>query len=131
WEAGVLQQAQSQGVTVQNVNVWDAYEFTFTDGSKPNEAAAWGKYFGAQQPASSPTPAPSAAPASDTLTLSLSEDAWQGDAQFIATIDGKPLGDGSAQSVVQPNALGRQETFTFNGNWGSRPHDIAVSFVND
>ncbi|MBV8590910.1 MAG: hypothetical protein JO212_12800 [Acetobacteraceae bacterium] len=56
WEAGVLQNAQNSGVTVQNVDIWDSYQFVFTDGSKPNEAAAWGKYFGAQQP---PVTAPS------------------------------------------------------------------------
>ncbi|MBV8093625.1 MAG: hypothetical protein JOY71_21550 [Acetobacteraceae bacterium] len=46
WEAGVLHQAQSQGVKVQNADIWDSGQFTFTDGSKPQEAAAWDKYFG-------------------------------------------------------------------------------------
>ena len=129
WEAGVLQNAQNAGVSISNVMVWDAYEFTFTDGSKPNEAAAWGKYFGAQQPISTPTPSP--APDYDTLTLNLSEDAWAGDAQFIATIDGQPLGDGTPQPVVASHSAGNTEAFSFTGHWGPGPHNVEVSFIND
>ena len=74
------------------------------------------------------TPATTAAPL-DTLVLSLSEDAWMGDAQFIASVDGKQLG--GAQSVTALHSLGNTESFTFNGQFGAGPHDLAVTFLND
>ena len=193
WEAGVLAQAQSQGVQIDKVNLWDAYQYTFTDGSKPNEAAAWAQYFGAQAqpvaadsaaPASSSTSSSSSTPpaasmpvgseapfvpspgsstpatptssspstqapsnigsnnnalaappanpgttSSDTLQLGLSEDAWQGDAQFTVSIDGRQL-DG-VQSVDLSHAAGQIETFGYTGNWGLGPHDVRVTFLND
>ncbi len=65
----------------------------------------------------------------DTLTLNLSEDAYQGDAQFTATIDGVSLG--AAQTVTASHETGAQQSFTFNGNWGAGPHNISVKFLND
>jgi len=65
----------------------------------------------------------------DTLVLHLSEDAWNGDAQFIASVDGNGLG--VAQSVSALHRLGQSQDFTFKGQFGPNMHDIAVSFIND
>jgi aryl-phospho-beta-D-glucosidase BglC (GH1 family) len=65
----------------------------------------------------------------DVLTLYLSEDAWQGDALFTASLDGKSLGP--SQLVTSSHGLGQNEAFTFHGNFGSDPHDLVVSFIND
>jgi beta-glucanase (GH16 family) len=96
----------------------------------------------APAPSSTPAPAPSSTPASgqtstpvttgsgtDTLTLHLSGDAWHGDAQFVVTVDGKSLG--AAQSVTASHGAGQTEDFTFNGDFGSGAHQVAVTFVND
>jgi hypothetical protein len=66
WLAGELATAQAAGVKVQNVNIWAISEsdgnWGFLNGAKPQEAAAWGKYFGAGAGAgSAPNP---------TITLS-------------------------------------------------------------
>ena len=71
-----------------------------------------------------PVPVPTSA-----LTLHLSEDAWNGDAQFTATVDGKSLG--AAQSVTALHALGQTQDFAFAGQFGIGTHDLAVSFIND
>lgn len=68
-------------------------------------------------------------PPGDTLVLHLSEDAWNGDAQFIASVDGNGLG--VAQSVTASHSLGQSQDFTFTGQFGPGTHDLAVSFIND
>jgi len=53
WLAAELAGAQSQGVTIDHVNIWDAqlgdgnWDFSSPNAAKPLEAAAWAKYFGA------------------------------------------------------------------------------------
>jgi len=81
----------------------------------------------------STSPTGSAAPAvvgtgADTLVLNLSEDAYQGDAQFQFTVDGKAVG--SAQSVTTLHGKGQSETFNFKGDW-SGAHAFGVTFTND
>ena len=71
----------------------------------------------------------SAGSANDTLVLHLSEDMWQGDAQFVASVDGKSLGP--AQSVTALHSAGKTQDFTFQGSFGPGNHDLAVSFLND
>ena len=65
----------------------------------------------------------------DTLTLSLSEDAYKGDAQFTVTMDGVSLG--AAQTVTASQAAGKQQQFTFTGNWGAGSHKVVVKYFND
>ena len=59
WLHNALAAAQSQGLTVDHVDIWDATlgdgDWNFTNGSKPNEAAAWAQYFGAQSGVISPS----------------------------------------------------------------------------
>ena len=69
------------------------------------------------------------AAAADTLVLKLSEDAYAGDAQFTASMDGTQLG--GPQSVTAAHGAGQTQAFTFNGAFGAGPHRVAVSFIND
>ena len=71
-----------------------------------------------------PSPAPKT-----SLVLGLTEDAWQGDAQFTAAVDGKSLG--AAQPVTALHSLGQSQAFTFSGQFGAGTHDLAISFIND
>jgi len=64
----------------------------------------------------------------DTLVLNLSEDAYQGDAQFQLTVDGKAVGP--VQSVTALHGKGQSEAFTFKGDW-SGAHRFGVAFTND
>lgn len=67
--------------------------------------------------------------APDVLTLCLSEDAWNGDAQFEVTVDGKTLG--APQMVFASQAAGESQEFTFTGDFGPGEHRFSVRFLND
>jgi len=65
-----------------------------------------------------------------TLTLKVSEDAWQGDAQFTLSVDGQKLG--GLYTASTSHAAGQSQAVTISGiPERMNPHDIAVSFIND
>ena len=86
-------------------------------------------------PANAPsTPTTSPAPVSygsgaDTLNLVMSEDPYQGDAQFTVAIDGKQVGGTFTTSAIEWE--GQTQAFTLHGAWGSGAHTVAVTFLND
>jgi hypothetical protein len=59
----------------------------------------------------------------------MSEDAWQGDAQFTVTVDGKATG--GVNTVTALHSTGATQTFTFDGTWSAGTHTVAVDFLND
>jgi hypothetical protein len=63
------------------------------------------------------------------LVLRMSEDAWQGDAQFTVKVDG--VQQGGTFTSHASHAAGKSEAFTFNGAWGTGTHALQVNFVND
>lgn len=65
----------------------------------------------------------------DGLTLRVSEDAWQGDAQFVVLVDGHQVGD--VQTAHASHASGQWDTVTLPGSFGPGPHSVAVDFLND
>ena len=62
--------------------------------------------------------------------LSLSEDAYKGDAQAVVTIDGHAL-TSQPITITASQGSGQTETFTLKGDFGLGAHDLAVSFLND
>ncbi len=68
-------------------------------------------------------------PATDTLTLSMAEDSWQGDAQAVITVDGKAVGN--PVTVTALHGLGQSQTVTLTGQWGAGAHAIGIQFIND
>ena len=66
---------------------------------------------------------------SDTLVLSMSEDAYQGDAQFTVALDGKQLG--GTFTATASHSAGASQDFTFNGDFGAGQHTVVVDFLND
>jgi hypothetical protein len=72
---------------------------------------------------STPTPTP------QTLKLYLSEDAYKGDAQFTAKIDGKTLF--GPTSVSTPHSSGMSQAFSYSGNLTAGVHDLEIDFIND
>ena len=79
--------------------------------------------------ASTASASSSAATGTSTLKLSLSEDAYQGDAQFSVAIDGKTIG--SPQTVTALHSSGGAQDFSFSQALTAGTHDVAVSFIND
>jgi hypothetical protein len=133
----LAQTLAASGANIAFVNLWDAnaggnFDFSSASANKPGEAAAWAKSFGsaAASPAASAAPSASA-PGSqpDTVTVNVSEDAWQGDARFIVSVDGKQAGD--VNTVTALHAAGQGQDFTFHDFWGAGAHNVAVNFLND
>lgn len=125
----------ASGVDVKFVNIWDvnyegAWSYSDPNANKPNEAASWSRSFGGKSgnPAAPPTPTPDAS-GSNVLTLSMSEDAWLGDAQFTVAIDGTTIG--GLHTATASHAAGASQAFSFSGNWGAGPHAVGVTFIND
>jgi hypothetical protein len=72
---------------------------------------------------------PTAAAPTDKVTVTLSEDAYEGNAQFVLYIDGKAV---TAPAVVSAlHDANKSQGFTFTGNWGAGTHTIGIAFVND
>ena len=62
-----------------------------------------------------------------SLTLRLSEDAWQGDARFTVSVDGERVGAGT---VTASHGAGEAQSFTFDGLSASEGR-VEVAFLND
>ena len=60
---------------------------------------------------------------------SMSEDAYNGDAQFTVSVDGKQLG--GTFTTTASHATGASQSFTFKGDWAVGTHAVAVNFLND
>jgi hypothetical protein len=65
----------------------------------------------------------------DTVTLNLSEDAWNGNANFVLYIDGKAVT--APQAVTALHSANATQSFSFSGDLGASTHTIGVGFVND
>lgn len=65
----------------------------------------------------------------DALTLCVSEDAYQGDAQFIVRVDGRQVG--GVRTAYASHSQGQCEDITMRGHFGAGPHSVAVEFLND
>ena len=79
-------------------------------------------------PAPTPVPVPTPVPASGGLVLHVSEDAWQGDAQFTVSVDGQQLG--GALTASASHAAGLTQDFAISG-LAAGSHQVAVTFLND
>ena len=85
-------------------------------------------------PATTTTPSTTPQPVtvgsgSDSLVVTVNEDAYQGDAQFTVSVDGVQVG--GTQTMTAISASDQTQAFTFNGNWGTGQHTVAVNFLND
>jgi len=65
----------------------------------------------------------------DTISLYISEDAYQGDAQFTISIDGVQIG--GTQIAQALHSAGQTQAFNVLGDFGIGPHTATVNFLND
>ena len=65
----------------------------------------------------------------DSFVFKISEDAWQGDAQFAISVDG--VRQGGTMLATSPHAAGQSQTFEVHGNFGAGAHTATVDFLND
>ena len=66
--------------------------------------------------------------AADTLVLKISEDAYQGDAQYTVTVNGVQIG--GVRTATALHSAGADNIVTLNGNFGTNP-SVVVTFLND
>ncbi len=71
--------------------------------------------------------APTQAPA--TISFLVSEDAYEGDAQFIVAVNGKQIG--GAQTVTASHAAGQSETLTLLDFFDADISQVDMRFIND
>ncbi len=64
-----------------------------------------------------------------SLVLNISEDAYNGNAQFVVNVDGHFIG--GPQTVTALHNAVQSQTFTYAGTFGAGPHTVAVDFLND
>ena len=76
-----------------------------------------------------PVPTPPAPTSPDTLILTVSEDAWNGDAQFKVSVDGVDVG--STFTATSSHAAGASQQIAIAGNWGANAHSVSANFIND
>ncbi|MDB5379087.1 MAG: peptidase and matrixin and adamalysin, partial [Rubritepida sp.] len=67
-------------------------------------------------------------PTPDVLRVSVSEDAWGGDAAFLLFVDGVQMGQHVATAS---HAAGEASVLEFHGDFGGGGHELAVRFLND
>jgi hypothetical protein len=65
----------------------------------------------------------------DTLALQVSEDAWEGNAQFTVSVDGKQIG--GTQTATASHSAGQTQTFDVLGTFAAGSHTATVDFLND
>ena len=65
----------------------------------------------------------------DTVALKISEDYFQGDAQFTIAVDGKQIG--GVQTASALHSTGQDTTYNVMGNFGGGQHAVTVYFLND
>ncbi|GAA0600081.1 hypothetical protein GCM10009416_42620 [Craurococcus roseus] len=98
---------------------WQPGAFSFTEAApEPPEAEP-----------SPPSPQPILGSGPDALVLKISQDAYQGDAQYAVLVDGKQIG--GAFTASSSRAAGTSDTLTLKGDWGAGEHRVEVRFLND
>ncbi len=77
-----------------------------------------------------PAPVPPPVPLPPhTLTLTVSEDAWYGDAQFVVLVDGQQVG--GVQTTTANHALGEWQGITLAADPAANPGMVSIRFLND
>lgn len=125
---------ENSGVPVKFVNLWDSnagsnYEFSMPGDNKPLEAAAWAKYFGGAGGITTQPASVTVGSGASTIDLKMSEDAWDGNAQFIVSVDG--VAQGGSLTALATHATGQDQDFLLLGNWGTGTHQVTIDFLND
>jgi Zn-dependent membrane protease YugP len=113
-EGATFNGASVAGSVLGSVNGTESFSFT--------EA---GNALGSVNGTESSTPSE----ASQKLILHMSEDAWNGNAQFKVRVDGVQVG--GTQTVTAIHSRGQVQEFAFDGKWSAGEHKIEVQFLND
>ncbi|WP_244441757.1 family 16 glycosylhydrolase [Rhizobium grahamii] len=76
-----------------------------------------------------PPPSSTIGTGPDKLVLSISEDAYLGDARYRIEVDGTQVG--GIQTAHSLHGSGQTDQLLVQGDWTHGSHDVAVTFLND
>jgi parallel beta-helix repeat protein len=65
----------------------------------------------------------------DNLALKLSQDYYQGSAQYTVAVDGNQIGDVLTAGAIAGSS--QDDVLTVKGDWGTGSHTVTVTFIND
>jgi hypothetical protein len=65
----------------------------------------------------------------DELVLRVTQDAWEGDAQYTIAVDGVQVG--GTLTAIALRGSGLSDSVTVRGDWGPGAHEATVTFLND
>lgn len=65
----------------------------------------------------------------DSFVLTVSQDAYLGNARYLVFVDGKQVGDLFEASALRSSGV--TDTLTIKGDFGSGTHQVTVQYVND
>jgi beta-glucanase (GH16 family) len=74
-----------------------------------------------------PTPTPP--PTGSGLSVRVSEDAYNGNAQFTVSVDGHQVG--GTYTATTAHAAGQWQDINIGGTYSAGPHQVVVTFIND
>ncbi len=111
------------GATIDGATVPNSTVPLYSDGAQGFS------FQGAGAAATSPSNAATVGSGADRLALKISEDAYQGDAQYTVSVDGQQVG--GTLTARSSHAAGQDDLLTVLGNWGSGGHSVSVNFLND
>jgi beta-glucanase (GH16 family) len=114
---GATYNGQAVAGAAQSLLSTGAKGFAFTEAAPP------------PPPPPPPPPALTAGTGPDALVLKLSQDAYQGPAQYTVSVDGAQIGGTFAASSLRGS--GQSDTLTLKGDWGPGEHKVEVRFLND
>ena len=124
-----------QWVGVNTVNGQSVTGWAGHANSSATPPAAAGRDTPSTPPDSAPSaPAAPAEPATpttgaDTLVLHVAGDSYQGNPEFIVSVDGKQVG--GTLTATASHGAGEWQEVTLKGDFGSGAHSVVVTFLND
>ncbi|HWX47232.1 MAG TPA: carbohydrate-binding domain-containing protein [Roseomonas sp.] len=113
---------------VDNVQVWDGLPSS-TSSSPPPAATTPTAPSGTDASSDSSPAGTTIGSGSDSLVLKISQDAYNGSAQYTVSVDGQQVGGTLTASAS--HAAGQYDTITVQGDWDAGAHTVAVNFLND
>jgi hypothetical protein len=84
---------------------------------------------GRPEPPVLPPPGLVAGVGPDALVLKISQDAYQGSAEYTVSVDGTQVG--GTFTASSSRAARQSDTLTLKGDWGPGEHSVEVRFLND
>ncbi|WP_372624430.1 carbohydrate-binding domain-containing protein [Falsiroseomonas sp.] len=65
----------------------------------------------------------------DALVLRVTQDAWQGDAQYTIAVNGVQIGGTLTAAALRGSGV--SDSVTVRGHWGPGAHEATITFLND